>query len=200
MIFEPFTREDDERTGKIPGTGLGMAVTKNIVEMMNGEVKLESAPGKGISFTVTLILNTQDSENESAPELADLPVLVVDDDRSCCEGAVAILREIGMDGEWVLSGREAIERTVRIHKEQNDYFALIIDWKMPEMDGVQTTREIRRLVGREVPIIVFTAYDCSEVEREARGRRGRVHHEAAVTFKADCAFQGAGRLRRQKAR
>lgn len=168
VIFEPFTREDDERTGKIPGTGLGMAITKNIVEMMNGEVKVKSAPGEGSRFTVSIILNTQNGENESAEELADLPVLVVDDDRNCCEGAVEILREIGMDGEWVLSGREAIERTVKRHKEQNDYFALIIDWKKPEMDGVETTREIRRLVGRNVPIIVFTAYDCSEVEKEAR--------------------------------
>lgn len=118
---------------------------------------------------MSIILNTLDSGSaDGLDELADLPVLVVDDDRNCCEGAVEILREIGMNGEWVLSGREAIERTVKRHEECNDYFALIIDWKMPDMDGVQTTREIRRLVGRDVPIIVFTAYDCSEVEKEAR--------------------------------
>ena len=168
VIFEPFTRADDDRTGKIPGTGLGMAITKNIVEMMNGEIKVESAPGKGSRFTVTIILNTHDDDSELAEELQDLPVLVADDDRTCCEGTVELLREIGMDGEWVLSGEEAVQRTVERHESGSDFFAVIIDWKMPGMDGVETTREIRQRVGREVPIIVFTAYDCSAVEKEAR--------------------------------
>ena len=168
VIFEPFTRADDDRTGKIPGTGLGMAITKNIVEMMNGEIKVESAPDKGSRFTVTIILNTHDDDSELAEELQNLPVLVADDDRNCCEGTVELLREIGMDGEWVLSGEKAVQRTVERHESGSDFFAVIIDWKMPGMDGVETTREIRRRVGRDVPIIVFTAYDCSAVEKEAR--------------------------------
>lgn len=168
IIFEPFTRADNDRTSKIPGTGLGMAITKNIVSMMNGDIKIDSAPGKGSRFTVTIFLKLQDSENVTAEELAHLPVLVADDDRACCEGTVAVLEEIGMEGEWVLSGKEAVERTVERHENGNDFFAVIIDWKMPEMDGVETTREIRRRVGKDVPIIVFTAYDCSAIEKEAR--------------------------------
>ena len=168
IIFEPFTRADNDRTSKIPGTGLGMAITKNIVSMMNGDIKIESAPGKGSRFIVTIFLRLQGSENVTADELAHLPVLVADDDQACCEGTVAILNEIGMDGEWVLSGREAVERTVERHRSGNDFFAVIIDWKMPEMDGVETTRQIRSRVGKDVPIIVFTAYDCSAIEKEAR--------------------------------
>ncbi len=168
IIFEPFTRADNDRTNKIPGTGLGMAITKNIVSMMNGDIKIESAPGKGSRFTVTIFLRLQECENVNADELVHLPILVVDDDQACCEGTVAILNEIGMDGEWVLSGREAIERTAEHHQTGNDFFAVIIDWKMPEMDGVETTRGIRSRVGKDVPIIVFTAYDCSAIEKEAR--------------------------------
>lgn len=168
VIFEPFTRADDDRTSKIPGTGLGMAITKNIVEMMNGTVKVDSRPGEGTRFTVTIVLRICDNDSVACDELADLPVLVVDDDKECCEGTVAILDDIGMNGEWVTTGAEAVERTVERHNSGNDYFAVIVDWKMPGMDGVETTRQIRSRVGKDVPIIVFTAYDFSAVEREAR--------------------------------
>lgn len=168
IIFEPFSRADENRTGKIPGTGLGMAIMKNIVDMMNGTVQVDSEYGKGTKFTVTLAMRIQDKDIASEEGIDHLPVLVVDDDRACCEGTAALLGDIGMDGEWVTSGEEAVERTVSRHKAGNDYFSVIIDWKMPGMDGVETTREIRRQVGRDVPIIVFTAYDCSAVEKEAR--------------------------------
>lgn len=168
VIFEPFTRADTKRTSKIPGTGLGMAITKNIISMMNGSISVSSKLGEGSKFTVTFFLRLQDEEIVSVDELADLPVLVVDDDRICCESTVEMLNEIGMSGEYVTSGREAVDVTVKRHEAANDFFAVIIDWKMPDMDGVETTREIRRRVGRDVPIIVFTAYDCAEVEREAR--------------------------------
>ena len=168
VIFEPFTRADDNRTTKIPGTGLGMAITKNIVDMMNGTITVDSEYGKGTCFTVSIVLRTQDSEDGPSDELADLPVLVVGDDREYCEGAVTILDEIGMNGEWVTSGEEAVQRTVDRHSIGNDYFAVIIDWKTPGIDGIETTREIRRRVGSAVPTIVFTAYDCSAVEKEAR--------------------------------
>ena len=167
VIFEPFTRADENRTGKIPGTGLGMAITKNIVEMMNGTIQVDSEYGKGTRFTVTVALRVQDNDIDTEEEFGSLPVLIVDDDRACCEGTAAILGELGMQGEWVTSGAEAVERIVSRHDSRNDYFAVIIDWKMPDMDGIETTREIRRRVGRDVPIIVFTAYDCSEVEKEA---------------------------------
>lgn len=167
IIFEPFTRADTNRTTKVPGTGLGMAITKNIVSMMNGDIKVESAPGKGSRFTVTIFLRIQESQIVSTDELADLPVLVADDDQECCESAAEILSEIGMECEWVLSGKKAVERTVSRHEAGRDFFAVILDWKMPEMDGVETARQIRRKVGKDVPIIVFTAYDCSEIEKEA---------------------------------
>lgn len=168
VIFKPFTRADNDRTTKIPGTGLGMAITKNIVEMMNGDIRVESEYGKGSKFTVSIVLRTQNIGSDDCPELEALPVLVVDDDQACCEGTVAVLNDIGMKGEWVTSGREAVELTAERHELHNDFFAVIIDWKMPEMDGVETTREIRRRVGKDVPIIVFTAYDCSAIEKEAR--------------------------------
>lgn len=168
IIFEPFARADNDRTSKIPGTGLGMPITKNIISMMNGDIKVESEPDKGSRFTITMFLRIQESEMTDAMELAHLPVLVADDDRECCEAAVHTLSEIGMDGEYVLSGQEAVERTVERHESNSDFFAVILDWKMPGMDGIETTREIRRRVGSNIPIIVFTAYDCSEIEQAAR--------------------------------
>ena len=168
VLFEPFTRADDQRTSKIQGTGLGMAIARNIVNMMNGTIKVDSAPGKGSKFTVTIFLKRQDISAEKVEELADLSVLVVDDDELSREGAVEMLEEIGIDAEAVSSGPEAVERTVKRHEEQNDFFAILMDWQMPGMDGITATRKIRSRVGRDVPIIVLTAYDYAEIEEEAR--------------------------------
>ena len=168
VLFEPFTRADDKRTSKIQGTGLGMAITRNIVNMMNGTIKVDSAPGKGSTFTVTVFLKLQETEAVDNEILADLPVLVVDDDDVCRESTVTMLEEIGIDGEAAASGPEAVERTVERHQRQQDYFAVLVDWKMPGMDGIETTRAIRQRVGRDVPIIVLTAYDYAEIEEEAR--------------------------------
>ena len=168
ILFEPFTRADDKRTSKIQGTGLGMAITRNIVNMMNGDIRVESALGKGSKFTVTIYLKLQNRTDTKLEELVNLPVLVVDDDQLCCETAVEMLNDIGIDGEWTTSGAEAVELTCRRHAQKNDFFAVIVDWKMPGMDGIETARQIRRRVGREVPIIVLTAYDYSEIEAEAR--------------------------------
>ena len=168
VLFEPFTRADDKRTTKVQGTGLGMAIARNIVNMMNGTIKVESQLGKGSKFTVTIFLKLQEKEPESVQELIDLPVLVVDDDPLCCESTVDILNDIGLDGEYVTSGKEAVARAVKRHRKQEDYFAILMDWKMPEMDGIEATRQIRRQVGKEVPIIVLTAYDYTEIEEEAR--------------------------------
>ena len=168
VMFEPFTRADDKRTSKIQGTGLGMTIARNFARMMNGDIKVESELGKGSKFTITIFLKQQNKEIETIEELIDLPVLVVDDDRSCCETTVALLEEIGIDGEWVTSGEEAIAKTIERYERDENYFAIILDWKMPGMDGIETARQIRKHVGNDVTIIILSAYDYAEIEQEAR--------------------------------
>ena len=168
IMFEPFSRADDHRTTKVQGTGLGMAIARNIVNLMNGDIQVESAPNKGTKITVTVYLKLQENEKEQEKELLDLPVLVVDDDKTCCESTVATLQEIGIAGEWVLTGKEAVERCAVRHKTGRDYFAVILDWKMPQMDGIATARKIRECVGEDVTIIILTSFDFSEIEEEAR--------------------------------
>ena len=168
IMFEPFSRADDHRTTKVQGTGLGMAIARNIVNLMNGDIQVESAPNKGTKITVTVYLKLQENEKEQEKELLDLPVLVVDDDKTCCESTVATLQEIGIAGEWALTGKEAVERCVARHKTGRDYFAVILDWKMPKMDGIATARKIRERVGEDVTIIILTSFDFSEIEEEAR--------------------------------
>lgn len=167
-LFHPFERADDERAIKVQGTGLGMAITKNIVNMMNGDIKVESKLGEGSRFTVTIYLKLQDEDLDTAKELAQLPVLVVDDDEDVCESTADILRDIGMESEWVSNGHDAVTRVVEKHEAGDDFFAVIVDWKMPGMDGVETTRAIRQKVGSNIPIIVFSSYDWTEIEAEAR--------------------------------
>ena len=168
IMFDPFSRADDHRTTKVQGTGLGMAITRNIMHLMHGNIQVDSAPNKGTKITVTVYLKLQESEKEQEKELMDLPVLVVDDDRTCCESTVATLEDIGIDGEWVLTGTEAVERCRARHKNNSDYFAVILDWKMPGMDGIETARNIRACVGEDVTIIILTAFEFSEIEDEAR--------------------------------
>lgn len=168
IMFQPFSRADDHRTTKIQGTGLGMAITQNIVHMMNGNIKVESELSKGTKVTVTIYLKLQDRQIDKIEELVNLPVLVVDSEVSSCESTVAALTDIGIIGEWVTSGEEAITRVFDRHERREDYFAIIMDWKMPGMDGIETTRRIRERVGNEVTIIVLTAYDYSTIEKEAR--------------------------------
>ena len=168
IMFEPFSRADDHRTTKVQGTGLGMAIARNIVNLMNGDIQVESAPNKGTKITVTVYLKLQENEKEQEKELLDLPVLVVDDDKTCCESTVATLQEIGIAGEWVLTGKEAVERCAARHKTGRDYFAVSLDWKMPEIDGIAAARKIRERVGEDVTIIILTSFDFSEIEEEAR--------------------------------
>ena len=168
IMFEPFSRADDHRTTKVQGTGLGMAITRNIVNLMNGDIQVESAPNKGTKITVTVYLKLQEDEKEQEKELFDLPVLVVDDDQTCCESTVETLREIGIAGEWVLTGKGAVERCAARHKTGRDYFAVILDWKMPEMDGIATARRIRECVGEDVTIIILSSFEFSEIEEDAR--------------------------------
>ena len=168
IMFEPFSRADDHRTTKVQGTGLGMAIAKNIVNLMNGSIAVKSAPNQGTTITVTIYLKLQESEKGQEKELMDLPVLVVDDDKTCCESTVATLKDIGIAGEWVQSGKEAVERCRARHETCCDYFAVILDWKMPGMDGIETARRIREQVGQEVPIIILTSFEFSEIEEQAR--------------------------------
>lgn len=169
-IFEPFTRNrNDVRIEKIQGTGLGMPITRNIIQMMNGTINVESELDAGTRITVNIFLKLRtEDEKTSFEKFIDLPVLVADDDENSCMYTCEILEEIGMKGEWVLTGQDAVKKTVEHHENGNDFFAVILDWKMPGMDGIETTREIRRLVGRDVPIIIISAYDWSDIELEAR--------------------------------
>ena len=168
IMFDPFSRADDHRTTRVQGTGLGMAISRNIVNLMNGTIKVDSTLHKGTKITVTIYLELQEKEKEQDRDLINLPVLVVDDDRTCCESTVATLKEIGIMGEWVLSGREAIECCYARHELKDDYFAVILDWKMPDMDGIETARQIRKRIGKEITIIVLTSYEFSEIEEEAK--------------------------------
>ncbi len=168
-LFEPFARAADHRVEKIQGTGLGMAIMKNVIQMMNGTIDVESELDKGTKFTVTFYLKLQDAE-ERIPyeEFVDLPVLVADDEPIACEFTCEMLTKLGMKSEWVLTGQEAVERVVARHEAGEDYNTVIIDWKMPVMDGLATTKEIRRRVGECIPIIIISAYDWTDIEQEAR--------------------------------
>ena len=168
-IFEPFTRAgDDEYVNKTQGTGLGMTISRNIVRMMGGDIKVESKLGTGSRFTVTMYLKLQDGAEIHYDRFADLDVLVADDDELSLSSCCGMLSDLGMRVEGVPSGREALARVNQNHLNKRDYFACIIDWKMPDMDGIETTRAIRKAVGRDVPIIIISAYDWSDIEQEAR--------------------------------
>lgn len=165
-IFDAFSRAQDSRINKIQGTGLGMAISQNVIHMMNGAIQVESELGKGTCFTINVPLRLQDPVEGDTKELMDLPVLVVDDDQDVCEGACLLLKEIGMLGNWVLTGAKAVEEVVRAHVQAEDYFAVILDWKMPVMNGLDTAKAIRAQVGPDIPIIIISAYDYSEVEED----------------------------------
>lgn len=169
-IFEPFERESTVTRSGIEGTGLGMAITRNIVEMMNGTITVESEVGKGSTFTVELGLKLQDVEKnaEQIKELNGLRALVVDDDFHVCDSVSKMLKKIGMRAEWTTSGREAAYRAKMAYEEGDAYHTYIIDWQMPEISGVETARKIRSVVGNDAPIIILTAYDWSDIEDEAK--------------------------------
>lgn len=167
-IFEPFSRAADERVNHIQGTGLGMPISRNIVRMMGGDIKVESKLGVGSKITVIMYLKLQEKEEDNNERFADLNVLVADDDSVSLESCCTILSELGMNADGVISGSQAVERVVERHNQKQDYFACILDWKMSEMDGIQTTREIRKQVGPDVPIIIISAYDWMDIEQEAR--------------------------------
>lgn len=166
-IFESFSREDSMRVQKTEGTGLGMAITKYIVEAMGGTIELKSEQGKGSEFHIALDLEKATVLEEDMI-LPAWNMLVVDNNEDLCRSAVSVLKEIGVDAEWALDGRTALKMVENRHREHQDYEIVLLDWKMPGMDGVEVTREIRKLLGDEVPILIISAYDWSDIEEEAR--------------------------------
>ncbi len=169
-IFEPFTREENSTVSRIPGTGLGMAITKNIVDMMGGQISVRSQLGEGSEFTISLRLKTSKNAKLHGPiqALTGFRALVADDNMDSCVSVEKMLRTIGLRPEWTTSGKEAVFRA-RYATQQNDPFQVyIIDWLMPDMNGVEVVRRIRSEIGEQVPIIILTAYDWSDIEQEAR--------------------------------
>ena len=169
-VFDPFTREQTSTVSGIQGTGLGMAITKNIVDMMGGTIGVQSEHGKGTTFTVNLELRFSAAHQQMEPivELKGLRGLVVDDDMVCCQSVSKMLRQIGMRAEWAPSGREAIARTTEAVDLADPFEVYIVDWSMPELSGIETVRQIRRIVGDDSPIILMSAYDWTDIEQEAR--------------------------------
>ena len=169
-IFDTFSRERSATVSGIQGTGLGMAITKNIVDMMGGKIEVESIEGKGSKFTVTLNLRLakEHVENEPIPELLGARALIVDDDLNTCRSVSKMLRDIQMRPDWCASGTEAVVRAQDAAEANDEYKAYIIDYLMPDMNGIEAVRRIRRVINEEVPIIVLTAYDWADFEEEAR--------------------------------
>lgn len=173
-IFEPFSQESMGTTAVYGGTGLGLAISKNIVDMMDGKIVVRSIKGIGSEFMVEVKLGITEEEKlrhnqkKAALSFTHLKTLVVDDDVTVCESAVVTLKEMGIQAEWVDSGRKAISRVRMLWEEKQYYNMILIDWKMPEMDGIETARQIRSIVGPDVTIIIMTAYDWASIEHEAK--------------------------------
>lgn len=164
-VFDSFSR-DESQVRKIEGTGLGMAITKCIVEAMNGTIEVQSQKGEGTEFHV--VLDLEKAETRIADmQLPDWNVLVIDNNQDLCESAAHALNEMGVNAQWVTQADQAMEMVQQHHEKGDDYHIILVDWKMPKMDGVEMTREIRRCIGSEIPILIVSAYDWSDIEEEA---------------------------------
>ena len=172
-IFDAFSQEDSSTTNKYGSTGLGMPITKSIVEMMNGTIDVESEQGVGTTFTVTVTLGDSEREAETGADHSDLEpqdmsVLVIDDDPIACEHAEIVLGQVGIKCDTVESGREGVEMVKMHYARREAYNLILVDWKMPEMDGVETTREIRKIAGDDAAIIILTSYNWDDIVDEAK--------------------------------
>ncbi len=169
-IFDSFAREQSVTESGIQGTGLGLAIVKNIVDMMEGTIVLNSVKGRGSEFIVTLDCKIagQAVQYEPIPELKGARALVVDDDADTCMSVCKMLRKIEMQADWTTTGKEAVMRTREAWEEKRGFSAFIIDWMMPDMNGIETVRRIRRVIGDDTPIIILTAYDWTDIEEEAK--------------------------------
>lgn len=168
-LYEPFEQADNGIARKYGGTGLGMAITKNLVAIMDGTIEVESQEGAGTTFMVDLPFGVSKVDKKTAAEMEEMRVLVVDDDNDTCEHAVVLLKGMGVNVDWALNGFEAIEK-VRSACEDDGrcYDVCFIDWCMPELDGIETARRMRRYVGPDVLIIIISAYDWSGIEEQAK--------------------------------
>ncbi len=168
-IFDAFTRADNSTTRKVQGTGLGMAITKNIVEMMDGSIQVESEVGKGSAFTVRLDLRIPDESADTQfwENSGISRILVVDDELEVCENIINLMADTGVHIDYTLQGAQAVEMVLQAKAEQRHYDVILVDWKMPEMDGLETTQKIRAIVPQDVPILVLTAYEWTEIEQPA---------------------------------
>ena len=170
-IYEPFTRVKSSTVSGIQGTGLGMSITKNIVDMMSGTIDIKSKEGEGTETILNFafrLADEKDKETYRIAQLEGLKSLVVDDDVSACQNIAKMLRDTGMRSEWCTSGKEAVIRTGEAVRIGDLFKVYIIDWLMPDMNGIETTRRIRQIVGDEAPVIILTAYDWSDIEEDAR--------------------------------
>ena len=169
-IFEEFSREESSTVSGIQGTGLGMSITKNIVDLMGGTIAIESEPGKGSEFIVDLCFARceQKVEQRQLPQLEGLRALVADDDTDTCLSVSTMLSKIGMRPEWTISGKEAVIRTKYAVEQGDEFSVYIIDWLIPDMNGIEIVRQIRKVIGNRCPIIILTAYDWADIEDEAR--------------------------------
>lgn len=166
-LFESFAREDNARVRKVEGTGLGMAITKYIVDSSGGSIEVKSEPDQGTEFHITFDFERSESQIEEMI-LPSWEMLVVDDDEELCHSAVDSLDEIGVHAEWALDGYTAIDMVEKRHQKRQDYYAVLLDCKMPGMDGIETAREIRRRVGEDIPILLMSAYEWGDIEEEAK--------------------------------
>ncbi|MGN1414001.1 MAG: response regulator [Anaerovoracaceae bacterium] len=168
-IFEPFERERTSTVSRIQGTGLGMAISKNIIDMMGGTIEVNTEKDKGTEFIIRLELRLQSERRdvEQIKELTGMKALVVDDDINTCDSVTKMLAQTGMRPEWTMSGREAVFRAKQAHEMNDAFHAYFIDWRLPDMNGIEVTRQIRRM-GDDTPIIILTAYDWSDIEAEAK--------------------------------
>ena len=169
-IFEPFSRETNSMTNKIQGTGLGMSITKSIIDLMGGTIDIQSELGKGSVFTVDLIFSVPLDENDDN-FFADheiTRVLVGDDEIDVTENIQSILSDAGLECDAAIGGLESVDKATRAYEDNNSYDVIILDWKMPDMDGVECVRRIRKEIGKDVPIFVLSSYDVSEIEDEAK--------------------------------
>lgn len=166
-LYDSYSRMDHARVQKNEGTGLGMTITKFIVDAMEGTIDVESELNRGTQFHLTFDFEKAAATQEY-PALPSWRMLVVDDDESLCRSVIDALEALGIHAEWTLSGEHAVEMAVRQHDKQEDYQIILLDWKLPGMDGIQAARELRRKLGEKVPILLISAYDWSEFEAEAR--------------------------------
>lgn len=169
VIYDPFAREEDKAAGKMQGTGLGMAITKNLVDIMGGSISVKSEPGKGSTFTVKLSFRMEKSneDREFWNRYNIKHILIVDDEEDICKNIKAVMKDTGVDVYYTTSGETAVKLVEQAEGGEVPYDLILIDWKMPEMDGVETARRIRERCGREFPILILTAFEWNDIEKEA---------------------------------